>query len=268
MFGLRRRHREKIRARPFPREWADALARNVPYYLRLTPEDQRELRGDIAVFLDEKNFEGCGGLEMTDEIRVTVAAQACLLLLHRPNDDYPGLRSILVYPHPYEAPIREAGPGGLAVETVQSRAGESWAQGAVVLAWDAVIGGARDIHDGHNVVLHEFAHQLDVEDDRPDGVPVLAQTSMYVPWARILGGEYRELVERVTRDQPTDIDPYGATDPAEFFAVVTEAFFERPRELQARHRALYEELRQFYRQDPARRIGDAGEPSPPPAAPP
>ena len=254
MFGFRRRRRARLRAQPFPDAWVAAMDANVPYCRLLTPADRQELQGDIAVFLAEKRFEGCGGLEMTDEIRVTVAAQACLLLLHRENDDYPGLRSILVYPGVYSAPARRAGPGGHAVEAVQARLGESWAQGAVVLAWDAVRRGAREVHDGHNVVLHEFAHQLDQENVYADGVPILPRTEMFKPWARILGREYAALVEQARRQAHTDLDAYGATNPAEFFAVVTEAFFEKPLDMRARHPELYEELRAFYQQDPAQRM--------------
>ena len=258
MFGFRRRRRARLRARPFPDGWNAVMERNVPYLRYLTPEERPELRGDIQVFLAEKRFEGCGGLKMTDEIRVTIAAQACLLLLHRDNDDYPRLRSILVYPHHYFAPAYAEGPAGHVVEALQDRLGESWSHGAVVLAWDSVRQGAAVIHDGHNLVLHEFAHQLDAENEYADGIPILPRTSMFGPWARILGREYHDLVARVARDRPTDIDPYGATNPAEFFAVVTEEFFERPIEMQAQHRELYEELRLFYRQDPAERVRAVG----------
>jgi len=258
MFGFRRRRRARLRAQPFPADWIALIEQYVPCYRLLSPDEQKELQGDIAVFLDEKRFEGCGGLEITDTIRVTIAAQACLLLLHRDHDDYPGLRSILVYPHHYFAPTRQAGPGGTVVSAEQARLGESWPRGAVVLAWDAVQGGARDPHDGRNLVLHEFAHQLDQENYRADGVPLLPRTSMFVPWARILGREYETLVAEVNQESRTDIDPYAATNPAEFFAVVTEYFFERPVELEAAHPELYDALRQFYQQDPARRWRERG----------
>ena len=160
---LRRRRRDAIRRRPFPAEWRALIVKNVPYVACLPPEDREELVGHIQVFLAEKHFEGCGGLEITDEVRVTIAAQACVLLLHRQTEYYPNLVSILVYPTTYLVPGGQSTPDGLVAEGTQARLGESWARDVVVLAWDSVLSGAADIHDGHNVVLHEFAHQLDQE---------------------------------------------------------------------------------------------------------
>jgi len=231
------------------------LERNVPYYRRLTSEEQTELHGHIQVFVAEKQFEGCGGLDITDEIRVTVAAQACLLLLHRASNYYPTLRTILVYPHEYFVETTRPGPGGTVVEQVDTRLGESWFRGAVVLSWDDVKRGAADAGDGQNVVFHEFAHQLDSESGRTDGAPVLPRRSMYIAWARVLGREYATLTERLKRRRHTLLDGYGATNPAEFFSVVTESFFEQPVKLQQRHPELYEQMKLFYRQDPAARTG-------------
>ena len=138
MFGFKRRRRQRLRSRPFPAEWCAIIDRNVPYYHVLTPADQQEVLGHIQVFLAEKRFEGCGGLEITDEIRVTIAAQACLLLLHRATDYFPKLQTILVYPQHYFAPETQRLPGGVIVEGVTGRAGESWYRGPVVLAWDEV----------------------------------------------------------------------------------------------------------------------------------
>jgi hypothetical protein len=188
---------------------------------------------------------------MTDEIKLTIAAQACLLLLHRETGYYPELSSILVYPSAYVVKNTRQKVGDLVVESDQVRLGESWVRGAVVLAWDAVQHGAANPHDGHNVVLHEFAHQLDAEDGAMNGAPDLGRPSSYSAWARALGAEYEELLERVAAHQPADIDEYGATSPAEFFAVVTEAFFETGARLKRDHPELYEVLRAFYRQDPA-----------------
>ena len=251
MFGWKKKHRQKIRRRVFPPGWLEVIKKNVPYFRSLPEADRAELLGDIQVFLDEKHFEGCGGLELTDEIRVTIATQACILLLHRRNDDYPRLQSILVYPHAYRVPGRKYSPGGLVREGEEFRAGESWSRGAVVLSWDDVRKGASDIHDGHNVVFHEFAHQLDQEDGRADGEPILPRGSSYAVWARVLGEEYRELLREVENYRRTDIDPYGAVSPAEFFAVVTEFFFEKPARLKRKHPQLYEQFRLFYQQDPA-----------------
>ena len=248
---LRRRRRDAIRRRQFPAEWRAFIEKNVPYVACLSAEDREELVGHIQVFLAEKHFEGCGGLQMTDEARVTIAAQACVLLLHRQTEYYPNLVSILVYPTTYLVPGGQSTPDGLVAEGTQARLGESWARDVVVLAWDSVLSGAADIHDGHNVVLHEFAHQLDQESGMGDGAPALPRRSMYVAWARVLGHDFDQLVRDTAHHHRTLIDRYGATNPAEFFAVATETFFEKPRALQSKHPELYLQLQQFYRQNPA-----------------
>ena len=251
MFGfLRRRRRERIRARPFPAEWRAVLERGFPLYGRLSPEDRRELEGHVQVFLEEKSFEGAGGLEMTDEVRVTVAAQACVLLLHRDTDYYPRMKSVVVYPRAYLAAQRSV-EGGVVTEGHQARLGESWSSGAVVLSWGDVRAGARDLRDGHNVVFHEFAHQLDLEDGGVDGVPELEGGSAYRAWARVFSAEYLELRADARKGRRSVLDDYGATNPPEFFAVATEAFFEKPLALRRKHPELYAELAAFYRQDPA-----------------
>ncbi len=253
---FKERRRAALRRTAFPPVWSDHLARNVPYVASLGDADRAELQGHIQVFLAEKSFEGCGGLELTDEIRVTVAAQACVLLLHRKTDYYPKLDSILIYPSTYVVSEDRPTRDGLVIEGQQLRLGESWVRGTVILAWDSVLVGAADIHDGHNVVLHEFAHQLDQEDGSGDGAPPLPRRSAYVAWARVLGREYDELVRQSERHHRTLIDQYGATNPAEFFAVVTETFFEKPRELRARHADLYRQMQDFYLQDPAARLDE------------
>jgi MtfA peptidase len=259
---LMRRRRDEIRRRPFPAAWRIIMDRNVAYVARLPEADRVELEGHVQVFLAEKQFEGCGGLEITDEIRVTIAAQACVLLLHRQTDDFSKLVSILVYPSTYVVSGERPLGGGLVSDDPEARLGESWVSGVVVLVWDSVRAGAADVHDGHNVVLHEFAHQLDQETGTGDGAPILPQRSMYVAWARVLGHDFDQLV-RDTKDQhQTLIDAYGATNPAEFFAVVTETFFEKPRQLKAKHPELYGQLQQFYQQDPAA-LADRGSESPP-----
>ena len=252
---LKRRRREAIRRRPFPAEWRAIIEKNIPYVACLSPEDRQELVGHVQVFLAEKHFEGCGGLQMTDEARVTIATQACVLLLHRQADYYPNLVSILVYPTTYLVRGGRHTEDGLVAEGPQARLGESWARDVVVLAWDSVLSGAADIHDGHNVVLHEFAHQLDQEGNAGDGVPILPRRSMYVAWARVLGHDFDQLVRETEHHHRTLIDQYGATNPAEFFAVATETFFEKPSQLRSKHPELYAQLQQFYRQDSAK-IGD------------
>lgn len=254
MFGIFKRwHRRHVQERPFPDEWRAIVEENVALSETLTPHEREELEKLILVFLDEKRFEGAGGLAITDEIRVTIAAQACILLLHRDTDIYPTLESIVVYPTAYRTMTAESLGSGIVIESDQIRLGESWHQGLVVLAWDAVRSGAMNGTDGRNVVLHEFAHQLDQEDGEADGAPELADRASRKSWAEVLGAEYADLREHVHVGEPSDIDDYGATSPAEFFAVVTEMFFEQSHRLKASHPALYERFASFYRQDPAAR---------------
>ncbi|MGZ4288293.1 MAG: M90 family metallopeptidase [Usitatibacter sp.] len=248
---FKRRRRAAIRRRPVPPPWRAIVEKNVPFASCLPHQDREELLGHVQVFLAEKRFEGCGGLLITDEVRVTIAAHACVLLLHRETDYYPNLVSILVYPTTYLVPGGRRTADGLVIDDPQARLGESWARDVVVLAWDSVLSAAGDIHDGHNVALHEFAHQLDQESGASDGAPILPRRSMYVAWARVLGAEFDQLVRDTERDHATLIDQYGATSPAEFFAVVTETFFEKPHELRSKHPALYLQLQEFYRLDPA-----------------
>lgn len=252
MLFFKKMRRKRLYQKPISAIWISIIRKNVPLYNRLSSADQQELHGHIQIFLAEKYFEGCAGLEITDEIRLTIAAQACILLLHRETDYYPTLTSILVYPHAYLVHHRERNSIGLVTERIQQRLGESWAHGTVVLSWDDVCSGAADFHDGHNVVFHEFAHQLDLEDGHvADGSVVLPRRSMYIAWARILGREYAALRKDVASGHKTVMDRYGATSPAEFFAVATECFFEKPISLKKKHPELYEELRLFYQQDPA-----------------
>lgn len=251
MFGFfRRRKHELLTARPFPEEWTNILDANVAFTKRLSEADRKRLEGLVQIFLEEVRFEGCGGLEITDEIRVTIAGQACVLLLHRETSEFSDLEVVLVYPSAYKAPP-QPGAYGLVAHESDVRLGESWSRGEVVLSWDHVKRGAVNANDGQNVVLHEFAHQLDAEDGDVDGAPGLDSRAEYATWARVLGDEFSELTERIGKGKYVDIDPYGATNPPEFFAVVTEMFFEKPVALKRKHPELYEEFAAFYGQDPA-----------------
>jgi Mlc titration factor MtfA (ptsG expression regulator) len=251
IFESRKKRRKRLMQQSLPTEWLKIVERNVPYYSYLPKDARSELQGLILIFLEEKEFEGCNGLKITDEIRLTIAAQACILLLGRKTDIYPTLRSILVYPHGYVAPTSYRQPDGTVVEGMQPRLGESWSRGNVVLSWDDVLQGASDIHDGHNLVFHEFAHQLDNESGAAEGAPELPRRSMYIAWARVLGREYEALISSIERNRPTLLNHYGTTNPAEFFAVATEYFFEKPIELKRLHPELYETLQSFFQQDPA-----------------
>ena len=254
MFGFKKRRTNQLAGQRFPDQWLEIIKRNVPLYRLLPAADQKELQRHILILIREKRFEGCGGLKITDEIKVTIAAQACILLLHRKTDYYPGLSSIIVYPRSYVARSTQHLGGGVIAEGPDIRLGESWHHGSVVLSWDDVRRSAADIHDGHNVVFHEFAHQIDSSFAKGDSTVVLKSTSTFIAWARILQKEYEKLRRQVSRDSATVLDKYGAVNPAEFFAVATEYFFEKPEQLQKLHSELYEELKRFYQQDPARWI--------------
>jgi Mlc titration factor MtfA (ptsG expression regulator) len=251
LFGKSRR-RQRLRNEPFPDNWRRMIETRVPMFSRLSPDDQRELLGHTRVLLEEKHFEGAGGLLMRDEVRVTIAAQAALLLLHRDTDYFPRLTSIIVYPTGYVAADVKRADGGIWSEDDEALLGHTQRDlRALVLSWDDVRAGAADPDDGHNLVLHEFAHQLDFEDGSTDGTPLLDSGAEVRAWADVFGQELETLRRAADAGEYTVLDPYGAQDPAEFFAVATETFFERPAELAQRHPRLYEQLRRFYRQDPA-----------------
>lgn len=267
--AARRRQRARLLALPFPPPWREILERNVPLVRRLSADQRSRLEAHVQRFLLDVSFEGCGGLVVDDEIRVTIAGQACLLTLGRGEPPssrsgadatsprrgadalFPKLRSILVYPSTYSSEGERVTEGGFVEEGEQHRLGESWHQGYVVLAWDAVLHGASDVDDGHNVVLHEFAHQLDQEDGVADGVPLFDHPLRYGQWARILERDFEKLVARSSRGTNTVLDAYGATNKAEFFAVATETFFEKPHALRRRYPELYQLLREFFQLEPA-----------------
>ncbi|MYM64466.1 zinc-dependent peptidase [Pseudomaricurvus sp. HS19] len=241
----RERRRQLLRSTPLAPGWLALLQSDFPLYRRLPADLQQKLQGHMQVFMAEKVFVGCDGFVVTDEVRLLIAAQACLLILNNGNDYYPTFESILVYPSSYAAPVQRQ-EGYLRSDHVDTRAGESWHRGPVVLAWDQVWRGALHERDGHNVVMHEFAHKLDEENGTGPGLPLLRSSGQYKDWARIFSAEY----EQLCRHGDLVIDSYGAENAAEFFAVVTEVFFEKPQQLQQRHGDLYEQLRLYYQLDP------------------
>ena len=248
---LKEQRRRRLRTRPFPNEWLALIQRHVVFFRRLSASDRAELLGHVQVFLAEKRFEGCGGFAITDEVRVTIAAQACLLLLHRKTDYFPGLLTILVYPLTYMVEEKRQIGEHLWEEGIVSRLGETGRRmGSLVLSWGAVKHGAADLSDGKNVVFHEFAHQLDFENQAADGVPGLATPEQQLAWADVMRSEFVSLRAADETGIPTLLNTYGATNPAEFFAVSVEAFFEQPRALRSRHPKLYAEFQKYFQQDP------------------
>lgn len=249
---LRDRRRRRVRAAPADEAWSRILEHRFLAFRRLGADDRSELLGHTRVMLDEKRFEGCGGLELTDEIRILIAAQASLLLLHRDTDYYPGLMSILVYPDAYIVPVQFETGGGLVVEEHVDHIGESWDTGSLILSWRDVLSGAAGRDRGCNVVLHEFAHQIDGETGETDGVPRIEDPALLERWRRVFEHEYDKLCEMADRRRRTFIDEYGAEHPSEFFAVATEHFFMEPVVFSKRHPELYRVLAAFWQQDPAR----------------
>jgi MtfA peptidase len=248
---LKERRRKQVKARPFSNEWRQQIKKNVAFFERLSADDQAELLGHTQVLISEKGFEGCAGQEITDEIRVTIAAQASLLLLHRKTDYFPRLMTILVYPSVYSVQEQRLITAEIWEEGKSFRAGETERRmGSMVLAWDAVKSGAADPSDGTNVVLHEFAHQLDYENLAADGTPALASRKQQMAWQQVMHTEFASLRAAEQTGIPTLLDTYGATNAAEFFAVSVEAFFERPLMLRSQHAKLYAQFQQYFQQDP------------------
>ena len=247
------RRRERLRAKPFPAAWREILDRRVPYYRRLPRDLQRQLEQHIQVFIAEKPFMGCAGQEITDEVRVTIAAQACLLILNRKSDYFPNLHQVLVYPGAFivERFQPMAGNPVLQSYATQTLTGESWTHGRIVISWEDALAGAAIPDDGHNVVIHEFAHQLDQQKGYANGAPWLGSRHRYPRWSQVLGEEYARLQQAILTGEPSLFNSYGATSPAEFFAVVSEVLFEQPLEMASLHPALYAELCSLYRIDPA-----------------
>lgn len=247
---FKRRRRKKLIALPFPAAWRNYLQTNFRHYRYLDPRRRAALERRLRIFIAEKHWEGCGGLALTDEIRVTIAAEACLMLLGIDEDYYfDGVKTILVYPSAYLHPPEWNAAGGVVHEEAATY-GESWHGGPVVLSWDEVLDNASHA-DGHNLVIHEFAHHLDGLDGATDGVPPLADRDKAQRWSQVTRREFRRLAEASRRGEATLLDHYGASEESEFFAVASECFFELPREVRQRHRALYEVLCDFYRLDPA-----------------
>lgn len=238
-----------IRNRPFPEQWQAIVARALPPYSSLSEPEQDRLQQLIQLFIAKKRFYGCADLVVTDEIRVTVAAQACLLLLNKGWSVYPKLYSILVYPSAFKVSRQQHRADGTVALAENHLLGESWSNGKVILSWDDVTAGVSDFTDGHNVVLHEFAHQLDGASGSTNGAPPLRHNS-YKSWASIFAENFKDLQLLSMQQKSTTMDKYGSTNPAEFFAVATETFFEKPEQLFLHRPELYEELSRYYQIDP------------------
>jgi len=243
--------RERLRSLPLPADWERHVERNLSFFDQLPTRDRRELFGHTQVLLAEKHFEGCDGLVLTDEMRVTIAAYAAMLLLHREADYYSRLTSILVYPGAYVVEGERYRGDGIWDDEPEVRLGQTSGRlGVVVVAWEDVPRGSTAGADGHNVVLHEFAHQLDYEDGAMNGAPLL-EPALREVWSRVFATEFASLERALDAGEATILRPYAAKNPVEFFAVATELFFHCAARLRQHHAALYELLAGYYKQDPA-----------------
>ena len=253
---LRNRRRQKILKTPFPQSWRDIIQEKVKHYSYLDHIEKIRLEQLVQFFIAEKNFEGCGGLELTDEIKVVVAAQACLLVLGLPDYQYLELESVLIYPTTVKLPPSRQSvfaDSPMIVPDQQAILGMASLRGPVILVWDAVERGARHPEQGHNVVYHEFAHILDMRDGVADGTPELSNRQLYHAWVEVCSKEFFKLKKETGKGRKTLLDSYGAVHEAEFFAVATELFFDRPLRMKREHPDLYGVLSAYYRQDTAER---------------
>lgn len=244
---LKSGRRRELRETPLTTEQWQTLDDAVPMLRGLGDDKRQRLAGLVQIFLHEKHFEGGRGFEVTDDMKLIIAAEACLLLVHRAEEvPYPDLVNVIVYESAWRTKKREHLGGGVTLESDGANLGESWSIDTVILSWARVEQDARNGRDGHNVALHEFAHQLDAQDGVVDGAPELPTRARYASWSRVFAEEFEAL--RTARD--SDIDFYGAESPPEFFAVVTEQFYEKPHTLEQNHPELFAELSKFYGLDP------------------
>lgn len=249
---LYRKHgaRARLMSSPLSDAQRSVIRACVPLYSRLPAPLKDRLEGKINLFLGQVDFQGCNGLEVTEEMRLSIAAQACLMIVAK-DIWYENLRTILIYPGAFKSRMI-AHDGPVVSEQEVVRIGESWSRGPVVLSWPHAADGAHIDDDGHNVVLHEFAHQLDDLSGYTDGAPILAHDHSEGEWARVIGGGYWRLADQVDAGRETFLDPYGATAPEEYFAVIVEYFFERPIDLQREEPEVYAQLAKFFALDPAK----------------
>ena len=254
---FRGRRRRKLTQAVFPPSWEEIIRRNVAHYCMLEDTERAHLHALIQVFIAEKNWEGAGGLELDDEIRVTISAQACLLILGLPHNYYQNVQSIIVYPSTVVPPQHKLGSFENPIAPVdieQPIFGQAFLRGPVIVVWDAALRGGRHPELGHNVVYHEFAHKLDMLDGTADGTPPLRNRTEYRDWILICSREYQRLRRDAAMGKESFLNAYGATSQAEFFAVATEQFFDQPRLMMEQAPDLYRVLQEYYRQNPYERV--------------
>lgn len=246
----RRRRILKRRSIPYAL-WHETLA-DIPSLAALDAETRKRLHDFALIFMNEKSIEAAGGLELTDPMRVRIAALACRPILELGLDAYAGFHSVIVYPGEFLVRDREyEDEDGVVHVGDDVLSGEAWEQGPVILGWDDVLASGRG--DAYDVVAHEFAHKLDLLDGAINGMPDLPSEMSPAAWIAAFEPAYEELCARVERDEDTWLDPYAAEDPGEFFAVCTEMFFDVPAELRAEYPAIYAQLAAYFKQHPQAR---------------
>lgn len=248
------RKRRQLLATPIPPSWEALIPTHCRQFAALSAEEQQRLRNDVRILIAEKHWEGCNGLSITEEIQVTIAAHAALMGLGFPEMPFERLLSILVYPDTFVAKRNTRMTGGGWLESDEPRLGEAWYQGPVILTWREIREECVESPDGRNVIIHEFAHLLDMEDRDVNGVPSLPDEQQYETWLDVTSAEFDRLQRQIRLGRRTLIDSYGATSRAEFFAVASETFFEQPVRMQSELPRLYDVLKAYYRQDPAGRL--------------
>jgi Mlc titration factor MtfA (ptsG expression regulator) len=256
MFGFfRDRRRRKLLAEPFPPHWEVLLRRNVGHYPRLSDAERAKVRDIARVLVAEKSWEGVGGLVATEEIRLTVAAQAALLLLGREHDYYARVAAVVVYPGAFRTPVEEDGweDDGLSEDPLS---GQAVYRGPVILSWDEALAEGRDPDGGHNVVVHEFAHQLDFLDGATDGTPALDDPDLLARWGPVMQAAFDAHRQALDAGADTFFTEHAGENEAEFFADASEAFFCRPHDLEAEARGVFGLLQGFYKLDPRRWFPD------------
>jgi len=248
----RERRRRRILAAPFPAEWEESIQSNVFHDRQLNSDQRAKLRRLVQIFAAEKHWEGCHGLVVTDEMRVTIAAQVCLLTLGMDDVYFDNVLSVLIYPTAYIAPDASITREGVCIDGGQARLGEAWYRGPVVLSWADSLAGGRHERPGNNLVLHEFAHQLDMMNGRQvDGTPLLDGPVERTRWGDVLQPVYEQLQHDCEDGHHALLDCYAAKNEAEFFAVLTETFFEQPHSLQLHAPDTYNLLVAYFHLNPA-----------------
>jgi Mlc titration factor MtfA (ptsG expression regulator) len=248
----RNRQRQKLVEQAFPKEWEDTLRRNVRHYSLVSASERDAIQRIARILVAEKVWEGCGGLTITEEMQVTIAAQAALPILAMEHDYYARVMSILVYPTAFHLAKPDETGDEAFIRDDMSAEGQAVYRGPVILSWDEALAEGREPQSGHNVVIHEFAHQLDFLDNVVDGVPPLASRQLTAQWRSVMSKALADHRQALEHRRPTFFTEYSSKDEAEFFAGAAEKFFCTPQALQRAHAEIYALLANYFRLDPVK----------------